>query len=81
MPPHLFSQHAQPRPQQPLDTAEALGCWHEPPRIRPSLRRSRWPGIAALSVIVALLSASAWTLTAHRFQAPDASMVIGRAGQ
>lgn len=79
MPPHLFGQHTQPRPQQPLRNAEALGIWHEPPRIRH--RRTRWPGIAALSVIVALLSVSAWTLTAHRFQAPDATIVIGRAGR
>lgn len=83
MPPHLFGQHApsshiQPRPQQPLRNAEALGLWHEPPRIR--RRRAHLPDFLALAVIVGALALFAWTLPASHTPA-DATIIAGRAGQ
>ena len=46
--------------------------------IRP--RAARWPQIAALAVMVALLGAAAWTAPATR-TAAEATVVAGRTGQ
>lgn len=44
----------------------------------PPARPNPWPGIAALTVIVACLGLFAWTLPPSR---PDATIIAGRAGQ
>lgn len=85
MSPHTHGAHArathQPPPaRQPLRNAEMLGVWHEPPRIRRgTYRRTLWPYIAALLVIVAGLGTYAWTITESRHA--TATAILARAGQ
>lgn len=92
MAPHQHGAHARPAPSphtpirvlhvadrahMPLHNAEALGLWHEPPRIR--RRRPLWPFMATLSVLLGAVTLYAATLPFRH--APEAVVITRSAAR